>query len=388
MSRVRTGLDRLRAGEVPSIAGKKVGLLAHAASVDATFTHALDVVSERAEVVTLFGPEHGWAGAAQDMESVSTSANEVSMLDGRKIVSLYGEYAADLHPRAEHFEGLDAVVIDLQDVGARYYTYVWTAAFVIGAAARVGVPVVLLDRPNPLGGEVVEGGPQRPGFRSFVGLHEISVRHGMTIGELIGLAMKRDRIDASVEVVKMEGWARSMWFDQTGLPWVLPSPNMPTLDTATVYPGGCLVEGTTLSEGRGQTRPFELWGSPAFDVDAVRAIEVPGAHLRQVGFTPTFQKHAGKACRGVQVHVTDRTRFRSYQAYLRWIAAGLPGEDIEYPWRTETYEYDRRPAIDMLTGGPEYRQLVNEGADLTDYLAADRKGAARFVEVRRPYLIY
>lgn len=382
--KVRTGLDRVRAGEVPRLAGKRIGLLAHAASVDATLTPALEVLESVGEVVTLFGPEHGFAGAAQDMVGVAKETER-----GRRVVSLYGEYAADLRPRPDAFDGLDVVVVDLQDVGARYYTYVWTTVFVLGAAQRAGVPVVILDRPNPIGGEVIEGRPQRTGFRSFVGLHEVSVRHGMTLGEMVRLAAARERVDEEAfEIVPMTGWRRAMFFDDTGLPWVLPSPNMPTLDTAIVYPGGCLIEGTTLSEGRGQTRPFEIWGGPGFRVDDVMAIEVPGAKLRRLQFTPTFQKHAGVMCPGVQVHVTDRARFRSYAAYLRWIAAGLPPADERMPWRTEEYEYDRRPAIDMLTGGPEYRQRVNRGEPIDDLLELEEQGAAEFAETRAPYLLY
>lgn len=375
--KVRTGLDRLVAGEV-DLKGQRVGLLAHPASVDSNLRHAVDILRERFDLKVVFGPEHGFAGTAQDMIGVDgESAGDL------RVVSLYGETAADLQPNKADLEDLDVVVVDLQDVGARYYTYVWTCAFMLRIASKVGVRTLVLDRPNPLGGMVVEGMPQRAGYRSFVGLYDVAVRHGMTIGEIAQHVRRHEGIDENaLDVVTMEGWSRDMFFDQTGLPWVLPSPNMPTLDTAIVYPGGCVIEGTRLSEGRGQTRPFEIWGAPSVDGSTLSAVE--GATLRPLTFQPTFQKHAGALCGGVQVHVTDRNAFRSYQAYLRWIAEMLTQLDLEMPWRTEEYEYETlRPAIDLLTGGPEYRQLVNRRDALDEYFAQDAAGAAEFQVARQ-----
>ncbi|MCB9614682.1 MAG: DUF1343 domain-containing protein [Sandaracinus sp.] len=384
---VATGLDRIVAGDdeaLASIRGRRIGLVAHPASVDRQLRHAVDVLREVADLRVLFGPEHGFAGTAQDMAAVDGEAEHAM-----RVVSLYGSSAADLSPRPEHFEGLDVVVVDLQDVGSRYYTFVWTAALMARAAAAAGVRTVILDRPNPLGGELVEGMPQRTGYRSFVGLHDVAVRHGMTIGEIVRLACARDRVDASrVDVVPMVGWRRAMRFDETGLPWVLPSPNMPTLETATVYPGGCLIEGTTMSEGRGTTRPFEIFGAPWLDPSVLSPVE--GATLRPLAFEPTFQKHGRTVCRGVQVHVDDVRAFRSYHAYLRWIADALAtAPDDVFPWRREEYEYETsRPAIDLLTGGPEYRQLVNARASLDEYLAKDAEGASRFATEREAFLLY
>jgi len=262
---------------------------------------------------------------------------------------------------------------------------------VLRACAKAGIETVVLDRPNPLGGEVVEGAPQRAGYRSFVGLYDVAVRHGMTLAEIVRWVRREEKLDpACLRVVAMEGWERRFSFEQTGLPWVLPSPNMPTAETARVYPGGCVIEGTTLSEGRGTTRPFEMWGAPGIDGAALaREVPVEGATLRPLSFRPTFQKHAGELCGGVQVHVTDRARFRSYHAYLRLVAAALRQRPDAFPWRTEAYEYvTDRPAIDLLTGGPEYRQAVNAGADLEPLLEADAAGAARFAEARREVLSY
>lgn len=388
---VETGLDRLANGDpevVRLVRGRRVGLVAHPASVTRSLVHARRVVeSAGGELVALFGPEHGLEGEAQDMIHV---AGEVRRA-GPAVHSLYGATEAELSPRAEWLRGLDAILVDLQDVGSRYYTFVWTAVLVLEAAAAVGVSTIVLDRPNPLGGEVVEGMPQRPGYRSFVGLRDVSVRHGLTIGEIVTRARREASLpEDALTVVPMRGYRRAMYFDETGLPWVLPSPNMPTLDTAIVYPGGCLVEGTRLSEGRGTTRPFEIWGAPHLDGQQLAArVALEGAVLRPLSFEPTFQKHARTRCGGVQVHVTDRTRFRSYEGYLRLIAAAVALAPEAPRWRTEEYEYvTDRPAIDLLTGGPEYRSLVDSASALDDYLEAERRGAAAFAEARRHDLLY
>ena len=389
MTKVRTGLDRLTDGDSKTtrlVAGRRIGLLAHAASVDRDYRHALDVLREAgAEIAALFGPEHGFFGTAQDMVGVGTHAAEEV-----PVYSLYGEDASDLSPDPAWLEDLDALVIDLQDVGSRYYTYVWTAALAMKAAAAVGTEVVILDRPNPLGGVRVEGAPQRDGYLSFVGLYPVAVRHGLTIAELLLWVRDREAIDRdALQIVPLDGWKRAMTFTDTGLPWVMPSPNMPTLDTALVYPGGCLVEGTKLSEGRGTTRPFELWGGPGLNVDALLELDLHGVTLRPVEFLPTFQKHAGAVCRGVQVHVTDPWVFRPYEAYLRMLHAVLPGLDPDARWRTEVYEFvSDRPAIDLLTGGPELRKAVDEGASLQEVLAAEARGAADFDGRRRDSWLY
>jgi uncharacterized protein YbbC (DUF1343 family) len=261
----------------------------------------------------------------------------------------------------------------------------------LSRTAPLGIELIVLDRPNPLGGVRVEGAPQRPGYRSFVGLHDVSVRHGMTIGELCRLARAERGLDpASLRVVKMAGYARELGFEQTGLPWVLPSPNMPTLDTARVYPGGCLIEGTNLSEGRGTTRPFEIWGAPFVDgARLARSVVASGALLRPLTFSPAFHKHAGQRCGGVQVHVQDPECFESYALYLRLLAevhAQAPGQ---FAFRTEPYEFvSDRPAIDLLTGGPEFRELALRGEALDDYLREDARGAAEFAQRRAEFLLY
>ena len=405
-----SGLDRVARGDV-DLRGRRVGLLMHPASVDRRLRRAARVLKEAgATLAVLFGPAHGLDAAAQDLEPVPSSVRErdardsdpvgataaaprTSSLDGLPVISLYGDSASSLAPRADMLEGLDVLVVDLQDVGSRYYTYVWTATFALRVAARAGVPVIALDRPNPLGGAIVEGRPQRAGYLSFVGLRPVAVRHGMTLGELLLMAQREEGLEADcLEVVRMEGWERRMDFAATGLPWVLPSPNMPTLDTAFVYPGACLLEGTTLSEGRGTTRPFEIVGAPGQDGKALVAAlgTVPGATLRPLTFVPTFQKHAGVACGGVQVHVRDRERFRPTETYVRLLAAMLRGRDpADNPWRQEPYEHEaERPAIDLLSGGPELRQQLSFGREVDDWLGAEEKGAAAFRAAREPFLLY
>jgi uncharacterized protein YbbC (DUF1343 family) len=394
MARVQTGLDRVAAGDPAVMArlrGRKLGLVAHPAAVDAQLRHAHAVLNAAGcDVRALFGPEHGYGGEAQDMIAVGSERAGT----GLAVHSLYGEREEDLYPRAEWLAGLDAVVVDLQDVGSRYYTFVWTAACVLRRAAPLGVEVIVLDRPNPLGGARVEGGPQRPGYRSFVGLHDVAVRHGMTIGELCRLALREDGLDPqALHVVPMLGWQRELEFEQTGLPWVLPSPNMPTPDTARVYPGGCLIEGTRMSEGRGTTRPFEIWGAPGLDGhELARRVRADGVRLRPLTFTPSFQKHAKQRCGGVQVHVEDARRFSPYALYLRLIAEARALCGAAMAWRTESYEFvTDRPAIDLLTGGPEFRTLVDQGggaAALADLLRDDTSAAQEFAERRRAFLLY
>ncbi|AKF07310.1 exo-beta-N-acetylmuramidase NamZ domain-containing protein [Sandaracinus amylolyticus] len=379
----RTGLERVARGEVTSLRGRRVGLVAHPASVTSTFEHASSVLTRAgAEIVAYFGPEHGFGGEAQDMIGVG----DARAPDGAPIHTLYGDSFASLSPTPAQLAGIDALVIDLQDVGSRYYTFVWTAALCLEAASALGITTVILDRPNPLGGVVMEGAPQRAGYRSFVGLHDVPVRHAMTIGEIVTMVASLRGIDA-LEVVTMDGWDATRGWE---LPWVLPSPNMPTLDTARVYPGGCLIEGTNLSEGRGTTRPFEIFGAPFVDGRALaRDVVIEGAVLRPLTFSPTFHKHAKMVCGGVQVHVTDEARFAPYAAYVRMLAAIARAHRGDFAWRTERYEFvDHVPAIDLLCGGPEVREAIDAGADVDAILDAERDAVARFGEERRAWLLY
>jgi uncharacterized protein YbbC (DUF1343 family) len=388
--RVRTGLERALAGEAGALAGRRIGLIANPTAVDAELRHAVDGLAGLPGVTlaALFGPEHGLRGEAQDMIGVAEARDART---GLPVWSLYGPDEASLAPSSAMLEGLDALVFDIQDVGSRYYTFVWTMVLAMRAAARAGIAFVVLDRPNPLGGERVEGGAIAPGYESFVGLCSCPNRHGLTAGEIARWRAAVEGLDLELEVVTMEGWRRAMYFDQTGLPWVLPSPNMPTLDTALVYPGGCLVEGTELSEGRGTTRPFELIGAPFIDGHALAAAlaPLPGARLRPCTFLPTFHKHAGTPCGAVQIHVTDRAAFRPYVTGVALLAAvrRLHGEAMA--WRRAAYEFvDRIPAIDLLCGSPAVREGIDAGADVEELAATWQDAERDFAEARRDWLLY
>jgi uncharacterized protein YbbC (DUF1343 family) len=392
MARVRVGLERVLDEEAALLAGRTIGLVCNPTSVDPELRHAADLLQARVgpRLRCLFGPEHGVRGEAQDMIAVEAGRDART---GLPVHSLYGAGQASLEPSPASLAGLEAVVFDIQDVGSRYYTYVWTLALTMRACAAAGVQVVVLDRPNPLGGVAIEGGLVADGYRSFVGLYPVPNRHGLTVGEVAKLVNEVHGIGCRLEVVRMSGWRREMFFDDTGLPWVLPSPNMPTLETAFVYPGMCLVEGTELSEGRGTTRPFELFGAPFVDgarlAAALEEAGLPGVRFRPVGFRPTFQKLAGTACGGVQLHVTDRRAFRPYLtgvAVLRAVRALWPGD---FRWRTRAYEFVAdRPAIDLLCGGPTVREMIDAGAPLDAIAATWRDDETRFRDARTPHLVY
>ncbi|HEU5055865.1 MAG TPA: DUF1343 domain-containing protein [Kofleriaceae bacterium] len=387
---VATGLERLLAGDGPDLRGKKLGLVANPTSVDRELRHSIDRLRAAGlDLRALFGPEHGLRGDAQYMVPVGEVARD--RRSGLPVHSLYGSSEESLAPRAEQLAGLDALLFDIQDVGSRYYTYVWTLVLAMRACARAGVEVIVLDRPNPIGGELVEGGAIAPGFTSFVGLLSLPNRHGMTAGEIATMALERERIDLPLTVVEMRGWTRAMRYADTELPWVLPSPNMPTEETALVYPGMCLLEGSELSEGRGTTRPFEIAGAPFVDGDALAEAMagLPGVRLRPLTFTPTFEKHAGTPCGGVQLHVTDRAAFRPYLtgvAFLRAVHSLWPDE---FAWRTRAYEFvDTIPAIDLLAGSPALREGIDRGASLSELAATWAAEEDAFRAARAAWLLY
>ncbi len=398
---IETGLDVLCADRLDLLRGRRVGVLCHPASVAGDLTHAVDrLIQAGVKPTRLFGPEHGVRGEAQDMIGVE---HDKDARTGIPVTSLYGETFESLTPRAAELADVDVLVIDLQDVGSRYYTYVWTMALAMQAAARAGVAVVVLDRPNPLGGQpdAIEGGGVEPRCESFVGLGAVPVRHGMTAGELArlvraGMPWGAPRfarpLDCDLTVVAMRGWRRALPFDATGLPWVLPSPNMPTLDTAFVYPGQCLVEATNLSEGRGTTRPFELVGAPFLDgyrlAARLEALALPGVRFRPLSFRPMFHKFAKQSCGGVQLHVTDRATFRPYRAGLALLAAARAEAPADFRWRTEPYEFVADPpAIDLLTGSDAARRAIDRGATLDELAAGFAEFEAAFAARRAPHLL-
>jgi uncharacterized protein YbbC (DUF1343 family) len=365
---VQTGLDRLaqRPDLIRRLRGERVGLLAHPASVSRGLVHALDVLAELGVVPeVLFGPEHGWAGHAQDMIGVG---DETDAQRGTRIVSLYGERFEDLSPRPADLDGLDVVVIDLQDIGARYYTFIWTAVLVARACRDKGVRVLVLDRPNPIGGAAVEGKLQREGFLSFVGLERLPIRHALTLGEIVTWRARREGYDELVEVLAVEGVDRDAHAPAWDRDFVMPSPNMPTYETSLVYPGGCLLEGTNLSDGRGTTRPFEITGAPWVSgrqlAEGLARTGLPGFVARPLGFEPTFHKHAKTSCGGVQIHVTDRRTFRPVATYVALCALAHHASPSDFRFRTEKYEFvDHIPAFDLLIGSPETRERILSGDD-------------------------
>ena len=397
--RVRTGLESLLdpASDASGLTrGARLGVVAHPASIDAGGRHLVDrlVQDGRFRVVRLFAPEHGVRGEAQDMEAVAEPADRAT---GLPVVSLYGSDEASLRPQPRHLEGLDAIVYDLQDVGTRYYTFVTTLSYVMEAAQDAGLPVVVLDRPNPIGGRAVEGPVLDPAFASFVGRFAMPVRHGLTTGEMALMFRDVFGVRCDLRVVPMTGWKRGAHFEETGLPWVLPSPNMPTPDTARVYPGGCLVEGTNLSEGRGTTRPFELVGAPWIEPHALTealsqagdAEGLDGVLFRAAWMKPGFQKHAGKSCGGVQVHVVDRDRARPFATYVVLLREARKLAPDAFDWRRETYEFvSDRLAIDLLFGRGDLRGMVENGASLSEMEAAWAQDLAAFASVRARFLLY
>jgi uncharacterized protein YbbC (DUF1343 family) len=370
--------------------GRRIGLVANPASVDGSFRHVVDRAASAAGVTlaAVFGPQHGFRADLQDNMIETPHAR-----DERRRVPVHSLYSDTREPTAEMLAELDALVIDLQDVGARIYTFVYTMANCLRAASRHGVPVLVCDRPNPIGGEAVEGPMLAPGYESFVGLFPIPMRHGMTIGELARLFNERFGIGAELEVVPLEGWHRGMYWDDVRLPWVMPSPNMPTLDTAVVYPGGVLFEGTQLSEGRGTTRPFELLGAPWIDADPsasrLNALKIDGAHFRPVVFEPTFHKHARLACGGVQIHVTDRRTFRPVLAGVAVMGEFHRSAPDRFAWRQPPYEYvhDRMP-IDILAGSDGLRQAIEADAAARDIAEGWEAGTREFEALRKEYLLY
>ncbi|HEX3068877.1 MAG TPA: DUF1343 domain-containing protein [Thermoanaerobaculia bacterium] len=391
MKNVQPGLEVLLDDPRP-IAGKKIGLVTNQSGVTGDLRHVVDLLHRGTgwKLTTLFGPEHGIWGEAQDMAHVGHS---VDPMTGLTVYSLYGASENDLAPRPELLRGLDALVIDLQDIGARYYTFIYTMALCMREAGKAGVQVIVLDRPNPIDGVHLEGNIREDKYSSFVGMFALPTRHGMTAGELAQYFNKVFKLDCDLVVVPMRGWQRSMWFDQTGLPWVIPSPNMPTVGTATVYPGMCLIEGTNLSEGRGTTHPFELFGAPWLEpfrlAEKLNAVNLPGVRFRPHYFMPTFQKHAGKVCGGVELHVTNRDIFEPFRTGLWCVKVARDIDPEQFDWRRETYEFvSDRLAIDLLAGSARYRELVESGGNIEDWVAGWKEPLREFEEAREEFLLY
>jgi len=387
---VRTGLERLLSEPDPGLAGRRIALLSNPASIDRGFRHAADLLFEQPHwhVVALFGPQHGFRSDLQDNMIESPHAR-----DTRRQVPVYSLYSETREPTPEMLRDVDVLVVDLQDVGTRVYTYIYTMANCMRAAARLGVRVIVCDRPNPIGGAAIEGARLRPECASFVGQYPIPLRHGMTIGELARLFNGEFGIGAALDVVPLSGWRREMYHDDTGLAWVIPSPNLPTLDSAIVYPGVVLIEGTQLSEGRGTTRPFELIGAPWIDGEqlagALNARGLPGVHFRPVFFEPTFQKHATTTCGGCQLHVTDRAAFRPVRTGVEIIAEFRRQDPVRFAWRQPPYEYEHEKwPIDILSGSSALRETLDAGGEVDTIVESWPGEEEAFARLREPYLLY
>ncbi len=388
---MKTGLEVFLEAIPTWAKGRRIGLLCHQASVAHGYVHAKDLFRAslpEGRFVCIFSPQHGFYADKQD--NMVESADEVDPRTGLPVFSLYGTTRSLTE---DHLSQIDLFVVDLQDVGCRVYTYVWTMYLAMKACARAGKGVAVLDRPNPLGGEAMEGNLLSEECFSFVGMAPIPMRHGMTMGELALFLKEWGGLDVELHVVKMEGWKRDMYFDHTGLPWVWPSPNMPTLDTVLVYPGQVVLEGTNVSEGRGTTRPFEVFGAPYLDeVRLKRDMEAAGLDgfvLRQQHFRPTFHKWEGERCRGLQIHVTDRTRFKPYLAGLLAVSRAAANHPRDFSWKAPPYEYEyeRLPA-DLIIGDVNVRKAVEQGAMPGELEAIWAGDLDAFREARGPFLLY
>ncbi|HEX8141760.1 MAG TPA: exo-beta-N-acetylmuramidase NamZ domain-containing protein [Pyrinomonadaceae bacterium] len=388
--RTTLGLEKLLEDQLGLLRGARVGLVCNQASVDHSLRHSADLLRERSEfeLTTLFGPQHGIRGDVQD--NMIETDHMIDRATGKPIYSLYSETR---EPTERMLNDLDVLVFDMQDVGCRIYTFIYTLANCMRAAKKYGKRVIVCDRPNPITGLFVSGNVLEPEYASFVGQFPIPTRHGMTVAELARMFNEHFGIGCELELLRMEGWSREQWMDETDAPWVMPSPNMPTLETATVFPGTVHLEGTQLSEGRGTTRPFELIGAPYIDAEEyarrLTSIGFPGVHFRPCGFQPTFQKHGGKSCGGVQIHVTDR---ESFEPVIVGVAAVKAAYDLygeQFRWKEPPYEYvyDKNP-FDVIAGTAKLRAQI-EGQESLDAIRDSwQAGLEDFKSKRSGYLLY
>ncbi|OGJ87155.1 MAG: hypothetical protein A2268_06635 [Candidatus Raymondbacteria bacterium RifOxyA12_full_50_37] len=388
---VLTGLDLAAAAFPKRYAGKRCGLLCHPASVNARLVHAVDALMACKKILltALFGPQHGIRGETQ--ANMIEWQGFTDSRTGLPVNSLYGSHRT---PTPAMLSNIDALIVDLCDVGARYYTYIWTLDLCMEACCGAGKGVVVLDRPNPINGIDIEGPLlDETRFASFVGQKRLPVRHGLTIGEIARYLQKQYYPKLDLHVVPMKGWRRNMYFEQTGLPWVMPSPNMPTIDTTLVYPGMCLLEATILSEGRGTTRPFEFYGAPFIDpFRLARVLEkfaLPGVRFRPAWFTPTFDKFKAKLCGGVQLHISNRRCFKPFLTGLMCIYAVMRLYPGSFRWIKPPYEYERKKMpIDILCGTDRIRKALEKRCTPAGIEALYRKDCASFASVRGPHLLY
>ena len=387
---IKLGLERLLEERVSAIEGARVGLVCNQASVDHSFRHAADLFHHhpKTKLTTLLGPQHGIRGDVQD--NMIETAHAVDRATGVPIYSLYSETR---EPAEEMLRDVDVFVVDMQDVGCRIYTFAYTMANCMRAAKNFGKRVVVCDRPNPIGGERFAGNLLERGQESFVGQFPVPTRHGLTIGELARLYNGHFEIGCDLTVIEMSGWTRELWYDETDGPWVLPSPNMPTVDAAAVFPGTVHLEGTQMSEGRGTTRPFEMIGAPYIDSEpyakVLTKLNLPGVAFRACVFMPTFQKHGGKACGGVQIHVTDRQTFEPVSTGVAIVKTAFEMYPNDFRWKDPPYEYEyERDPFDVIAGTKKLRAQIENGASLSDIIESWRPGLDEFASIRSQVLLY
>jgi uncharacterized protein YbbC (DUF1343 family) len=389
VTKVTTGLENFLARAPKWAARGRIGLLCNQASVDSRFRHAACLVAREygSRLTALLSPQHGLRGEKQDNMVESPHLTDRSL--GIPVYSLYADVR---RPTEEMLSKIDILVVDLQEAGCRVYTFITTLLYCLEEAARLGKKIVVLDRPNPIGG-AMEGPPLREEMISFVGAYPIPMRHGLSLGELALLFNGEARLGADLDIVPLRGWKRAMYFTDTGLPWVPPSPNLPTPDSALVYPGQVLLEGTNISEGRGTTRPFELCGAPYIDpatlLGNLRRMKIPGAVLREAWFEPTHQKWTGDLCGGLQIHVTDRRAFRPWRTTLTLLREVVRLWPEDFAWKEPPYEYERRRLpFDILSGDPRIRNRLEEGRPPAETARLGRNLLDRFRHRAENYFIY
>jgi uncharacterized protein YbbC (DUF1343 family) len=387
---VKLGLEKALTESIQILGNLRIGLICNQASVDHMFRHSADLFDKNSKInlVALFGPQHGIRGDVQD--NMIETSHAIDKLTGLPIYSLYSETR---QPTEEMLSEVDALVFDLQDVGCRVYTFIYTMANAMKACAEFEKKMIVLDRPNPIGGLAVEGNLLERGHESFVGQFPIPMRHGLTVGEIAQLFNKEFDINCELEVITMNNWIRKDFYDDTDAPWVMPSPNIPTADTTIVFPATVYFEGTEISEGRGTTRPFEIVGAPYIDADeyadALKSLELPGIVFRPINFMPTFQKHANQSCGGVFLHVIDRERFEPVITGLAMVKTAFDLYRNEFKWKSTPYEYvfDRNP-FDVIAGTTKIREMFEKGLEVSDIKLFWQTDVNEFNQIREKYFLY
>ncbi|MBP6965053.1 MAG: DUF1343 domain-containing protein [Armatimonadetes bacterium] len=385
MPRVKPGLEVMLEQKMEIIRGQRIGLVTNHSAVTGDFTHVVDaLLAVGADIRALFGPEHGVRG------DVADGREFVSYLDPRTGIQVHSLYGRTRKPTPEMLAGIDLMLFDIQDVGARFYTYLYTMSYCLQACAQNGTKFVVLDRPNPVNGTAVEGNILDTGFASFVGLHPIPIRHGFTVGEAAQFFNGELGFGADLEVVPCQGWKRAMYYDETGLPWIMPSPNLPTMDAAVLYTGLCYMEGTNVSEARGTSKPFEMVGAPFIDgyklADRLNSLELPGVRFRPTSFYPSLSKHKEAQCFGVQAHVTDRGKLQTVPLGLHLVKALRDLFPKDFQFRAPGASGKRY--FDLLLGTDKVREGIESGASVEEIMLPWRSGLEEFMVKRRPYLLY